>query len=67
MARSPELIIGYDGCSFPTSAVCSACGESMTLCKYPIPTSYESIIWFKVQFDKHLLQWHAVPDASSTQ
>jgi hypothetical protein len=59
MTRSPELIIGYDEGYFPTSAVCSTCGEPMPQCEPPFPTSAENITWFKAQFDLHIHRWHS--------
>ena len=64
MARSPELIIGYDEHSFPTSAICLNCGESMPHCEPLFPKAKENIAWFKTQFDQRIRRWHRVTEVS---
>jgi hypothetical protein len=67
VARLPELIIGYDESSFPTSAVCSTCGEPMPSGEPLFPTPKENITWFKAQFDQHLRRWHKISGSSQIQ
>jgi hypothetical protein len=67
IARPPELIIGYDERSFPMSAICSNCGESMPNSEPMFPTFKENMIWFKAHFDQHLRRWHKVSVVSRIQ
>lgn len=65
--KGAELLIGYDDDSFPSMAVCSACGEPMPKCDPPRPDPHGNLEWFEAQFDIHILIWHSLIETEQVQ
>jgi hypothetical protein len=62
MGEEPELIIGYDVDSFPTTAVCSACGAAMADPSLTVTDYQDTLEWFSKKFALHLRKKHG-PDS----
>jgi hypothetical protein len=63
--RMPQLIIGYESNSYPSTAVCSACGEEIQKGELTGVSAEDNVRWFLACFSLHLRDKHPEVEANA--